>query len=112
MDLGPHAVFIVMAYAVTGLIVAGLIVRAALDHRAQTRALASLESRGARRRSDVRRRAPGQAPAPKRQVDGAMQDRAHPETASPPAPARGEGRAPASSSFFPAWFSRRWRRCS
>jgi heme exporter protein D len=52
MDLGPHAVFIVMAYAVTGLIVAGLIVRAALDHRAQTRALASLESRGARRRSD------------------------------------------------------------
>ena len=53
MDLGPHAVFIVMAYAVTGLIVAGLIVRAALDHRAQTRALASLESRGARRRSDV-----------------------------------------------------------
>jgi heme exporter protein D len=52
MDLGPHAVFIVMAYAVTGLIVAGLIVRAALDHRAQRRALASLESRGARRRSD------------------------------------------------------------
>ena len=52
MDLGPHAVFIVMAYAVTGLIVAGLILRAALDHRAQVRALASLELRGARRRSD------------------------------------------------------------
>ena len=52
MDLGPHAVFIVMAYAVTGLIVAGLIVRAALDHRAQLSALASLEARGARRRSD------------------------------------------------------------
>jgi heme exporter protein D len=52
VDLGPHAVFIVMAYALTGLIVAGLIVRAALDHRAQLSALASLEARGARRRSD------------------------------------------------------------
>ena len=52
MDLGPHAVFIVMAYAATGLIVAGLIVRAALDYRAQTRALARLEARGLRRRSD------------------------------------------------------------
>ena len=52
MDLGPHAVFIVMAYAATGLIVAGLILRAALDHRAQVRALARLEARGLRRRSD------------------------------------------------------------
>ncbi len=53
MALGPHAIFIVMAYAVTGLIVAGLIVRAAIDHRAQRRALARLEARGARRRSDA-----------------------------------------------------------
>lgn len=52
MNLGPHAVFIVMAYAVTGIIVAGLILHAALDHRAQARALAQLEARGARRRSD------------------------------------------------------------
>lgn len=51
MDLGPHAAFIVMAYAATGLILAGLIASAALDHRAQRRALARLEARGARRRS-------------------------------------------------------------
>ena len=52
MDLGPHAVFIVMAYAATGLIVAGLVLRAALDHRAQERALKRFEARGLRRRSD------------------------------------------------------------
>ena len=51
MDLGPHAAFIVMAYAATGLILAGLIAYAALDHRAQARALARLEARGVRRRS-------------------------------------------------------------
>jgi heme exporter protein D len=57
MDFGPHAVFIVAAYAVTAVIVAALILRAALDHRSQRRALAALEDRGARRRSD----APGSA---------------------------------------------------
>ena len=46
MNLGPHAVFILAAYAVTGLVIAGLILRAALDHRAQLRALADLEARG------------------------------------------------------------------
>ena len=48
--MGPHAAFIVAAYAVTALVIGGLIVRAVLDHRAQTRALAELESRGAGRR--------------------------------------------------------------
>jgi heme exporter protein D len=51
MDLGPHAFFILAAYAATGLIVALLILRAVIDHRAQVKALAELESRGARRRS-------------------------------------------------------------
>lgn len=51
MDLGPHAFFIVASYAATGAIVLGLIAAAFLDHRAQRRALAELESRGARRRS-------------------------------------------------------------
>jgi len=63
MDLGPHAIFIVMAYAVTGLILAGLILHAALDHRAQRRALARLESRGARRRSAVAPRVEGDGSA-------------------------------------------------
>jgi heme exporter protein D len=53
MDLGPHAVFIVAAYAVTAVIVAALILRAVIDHRAQQRALAALEGRGMRRRSEA-----------------------------------------------------------
>jgi heme exporter protein D len=52
MDLGPHAFFIVASYAVTATILAGLILRAVLDHRAQLRALAELEGRGIRRRSE------------------------------------------------------------
>jgi heme exporter protein D len=51
MDLGPHAFFIVAAYAVTALVVGGLILRAVLDHRMQMRAIAELEGRGVRRRS-------------------------------------------------------------
>ena len=49
--MGPHAAFIVAAYGVTALVLGGLILRAVLDHRAQTRALADLEARGAGRRS-------------------------------------------------------------
>jgi heme exporter protein D len=52
MDLGPHAFFIIAAYAVTAIVVGGLILRAVLDHRAQLRALAELEGRGMRRRSE------------------------------------------------------------
>ena len=51
MDLGPHAFFIVAAYAATALVVAALILNAVLDHRAQVRALAELEARGVTRRS-------------------------------------------------------------
>lgn len=49
-----HGLFIAGSYAVTALVIGALIVRAVLDHRAQTRALGELESRGARRRSDRR----------------------------------------------------------
>jgi heme exporter protein D len=53
MNLGPHAFFIIAAYAVTAVIVAGLVLNGLLDHRAQRRALAELEARGLRRRSDA-----------------------------------------------------------
>lgn len=53
MELGPYAFFIAAAYAATALILGALILRAVLDHRAQLRALAELESRGARRRSEA-----------------------------------------------------------
>jgi heme exporter protein D len=53
MDLGPHGVFIVMAYGATAVILAGLFLHAALDYRAQVRALARLEARGVRRRSEL-----------------------------------------------------------
>jgi heme exporter protein D len=53
MDLGPHAFFIVAAYVATAVIVGGLVLRAVLDHRAQLRALAELEGRGMRRRSNT-----------------------------------------------------------
>jgi heme exporter protein D len=51
MDLGPHAFFILAAYGAAAIIVLGLILRAVTDHRAQVKALAELEARGARRRS-------------------------------------------------------------
>ncbi|GJD95157.1 heme exporter protein CcmD [Methylobacterium iners] len=43
MDLGPHAGFIVAAYAFTTLVVGGLILNALRDHRAQKRTLATLQ---------------------------------------------------------------------
>jgi len=51
INLGPHADFIVAAYAVTVLVVAGLIAWVALDYAAQRRILGELEQRGVRRRS-------------------------------------------------------------
>lgn len=53
-SLGHDAAFIIAAYAVTALVVLGLIVWVMLDRRAQQRALADLESRGIRRRSASR----------------------------------------------------------
>ena len=53
LDLGAHAGFIIASYAIFVLVVAGLIVWIWFDGIAQKRALAALEARGIRRRSDV-----------------------------------------------------------
>jgi heme exporter protein D len=50
-DLGPHAIFIIAAYAVTFLAVAALAVFIVDDDRRQLRLLAELEARGIKRRS-------------------------------------------------------------
>jgi heme exporter protein D len=52
MDLGPHAGFIVIAYAAAIVIVAGLIVWVMLDRRHLTRAVDELEGKGITRRSE------------------------------------------------------------
>ena len=52
MDLGPHAAFIVMAYAAAIGIVAGLIIWVLLDRRRLAHALATLEAQGITRRSE------------------------------------------------------------
>ena len=44
--LDAHAPFIIASYAVTLLVIGGLIVKILADHRAQKRALSDLESRG------------------------------------------------------------------
>ena len=54
MNLGPHADFIVAAYAATAFIVAALIAWIILDYSAQRRMLGDLEERGVRRRSHRR----------------------------------------------------------
>jgi heme exporter protein D len=51
MSLGPHADFIVAAYAVTVFVVAGLIAWVVLDYAAQRRVLGDLEERGITRRA-------------------------------------------------------------
>jgi heme exporter protein D len=52
MDLGPHADFIVVAYAVAAVVIAGLVAWVLLDHRAQRLMLADLEARGVTRHSE------------------------------------------------------------
>ena len=51
MNLGPHADFIVAAYAVTVFVVALLIAWVVLDYAAQRRVLGDMEERGVTRRS-------------------------------------------------------------
>jgi heme exporter protein D len=51
MNLGPHATFIVIAYAVALVIVAALVLWVMIDHRRQLRILAELEAKGVTRRS-------------------------------------------------------------
>jgi heme exporter protein D len=52
MNLGQHADFIVAAYAVAALVLLLMIGWVVLDHRAQKRQLAKLETQGVTRRSD------------------------------------------------------------
>jgi heme exporter protein D len=51
-SLGPHAAFIVAAYAIAVLVVAALVAWVVLDHRTQQRRLADLEASGMTRRSE------------------------------------------------------------
>jgi heme exporter protein D len=51
-DLGPHAAFILTAYAAAIAIVAALIIWIVLDRRFLTRALEQLEAHGIARRSE------------------------------------------------------------
>ncbi len=51
LELGPHAAFIIAAYAVTFVAVAALALFIVEDDRKQRRLLAELERRGIRRRS-------------------------------------------------------------
>ena len=51
MDLGPHAVFIIMSYAAVAATVLALIVWLTIDGNKQAAALATLEKRGVRRRT-------------------------------------------------------------
>jgi heme exporter protein D len=51
VTLGPHADFIIAAYAVTVFVIALLIAWVVLDHASQKRSLGDLEERGVTRRS-------------------------------------------------------------
>jgi len=51
VNLGPHADFIVAAYAVTIFVVAALVAWVVLDYSAQRRVLGDLEESGITRRS-------------------------------------------------------------
>jgi len=51
MNLGPHADFIVAAYALAAFVIAALTAWVLLDYAAQRRMLGDLEARGVERRS-------------------------------------------------------------
>jgi heme exporter protein D len=51
MDLGPHAAFILAAYAAAIVVIGGLIAWVMLDYRAQRRVLGDLDAQGLTRRS-------------------------------------------------------------
>ena len=51
MNLGPHADFIIAAYAVAALVVIGLIAWVEFDNRALRRRLSNLHAQGATHRS-------------------------------------------------------------
>ena len=51
MDLGPHAAFIVIAYAIVALVVVMMVGWIAADYRRQQAALQRLDAEGVTRRS-------------------------------------------------------------
>ncbi|HZR85246.1 MAG TPA: heme exporter protein CcmD [Bradyrhizobium sp.] len=51
MDFGPHAGFIVAAYAIAAVVIAALISWVAIDYRMLRRLLVDMEARGMTRRS-------------------------------------------------------------
>ncbi len=51
MNLGPHADFIIAAYAVTAFLIAALVAWVLLDYSAQRRILGDLDDRGVTRRA-------------------------------------------------------------
>jgi len=55
MSLGPHATFIVTAYAVATFVIVALLIWVIADYRAQRRVLADLEQRGIGRRGTPRK---------------------------------------------------------
>jgi heme exporter protein D len=63
-ELTYHGGFILAAYAVTVLILAGMFLWIILDGRAQKRRLAELEARGIRRRSAGSPSKPAGSPSP------------------------------------------------
>ena len=50
IELGPHAAFIVAAYAAMAIVLGSLILWVAIDYRVQRRMLEELEARSPRRR--------------------------------------------------------------
>lgn len=54
MDLGPHAVYIWASYVAVAAALAGLITWLVTDAKRLNRAIADLDARGVRRRSDPR----------------------------------------------------------
>jgi heme exporter protein D len=63
MDLGPHATFIIAAYAAAAFILALLIGWIVIENRSLKRTLADFEARGITRRSDERKSALSKAQA-------------------------------------------------
>jgi heme exporter protein D len=55
MDLGPHAGFIVAAYAAAAIIVSALVLWVFADYRSLVRSIAELEARGSKKRGTKRR---------------------------------------------------------
>jgi heme exporter protein D len=51
MDWGPHTAFVIAAYGIVALVLAGLVAWLAIDGRRQQRMIDQLEARGVTRRS-------------------------------------------------------------